>query len=183
MIRVVLLFVFLFVGCYNPSWAQDQNVGKFVSMPSEIFNFHVVSAGIMRGSQPSAQDLVLLKRHAGLKTILSLNDNQQTNEQESSTAGELGVGFINIPMSALDEQGPDKIKSCLDIINDKSRQPIFIHCQAGKDRTCLVMAAYRIKYGHWSLAEALSEMLLYGYDRASFPVMEWSLRKFARSIN
>jgi len=181
--RILLFFLFLSIGCCNNSWAQDQAADKVAPLPAKIFNFHVVSPGIMRGSQPSTQDLMLLKERAGLKTILSLNDNQQTNEQESFAASQIGVGFINIPMSALDEQAPDKIKACLAIINDKSRHPIFIHCQAGKDRTGLIMAAYRVKYGHWSLSEALNEMLLYGYDRVNFPAMELSLRKWAQRIN
>jgi protein tyrosine/serine phosphatase len=85
--------------------------------------------------------------------------------------------FINIPMEAEQEQGTEKIQECLDIITDKARQPIFVHCHGGKDRTSLIFAAYRIKYDHWGIEDAYKEMLAYGYNE-NFYNLNKSLRNW-----
>jgi tyrosine-protein phosphatase SIW14 len=178
--KFIFLFILLIISANRSFCAEDKTTERVVSLPRAIFNFHVVDSGVMRGSRPSGEALALLKNHAGLKTILSLDNNEQLNQGEKEMAESLGIRFINIPMHSSEEQEPAKIESCLDIINDKSNQPIFIHCQAGKDRTGLIMAAYRIKYEHWTLDEALREMLLYGYDRGCCRNLEKSLENWAK---
>jgi tyrosine-protein phosphatase SIW14 len=41
-------------------------------------------------------------------------------------------------------------------------QPVFVHCQAGKDRTGLVVAVYRILVDGWSVDDAISERKTFG---------------------
>ncbi|MDP2927460.1 MAG: dual specificity protein phosphatase family protein [Candidatus Omnitrophota bacterium] len=60
-------------------------------------------------------------------------------------------------------------------MHDKSMQPVFVHCQAGKDRTGMICAAYKMKYDNWSLENALFEMLVYGYSRSCCFQLEESL--------
>jgi protein tyrosine phosphatase (PTP) superfamily phosphohydrolase (DUF442 family) len=142
-----------------------------------IVNFHLVAPGIMRGGQSDKEGLLILKEYFDLKTILDLRDGKGIVEWEAKLAKELGIDFINIPMSGAKEQSVEKIEQILNIITDKSRQPIFVHCHAGKDRTGLIFAAYRIKYDHWSIEDAYKEMLGYGFDEAYYQ-MNKSLRKW-----
>jgi len=118
-----------------------------------------------------------LKEYFDLKTVLNLRDGKEIVEWEAKAAKELGIDFINIPMNAAEEQSIEKIERILDIITDKSRQPIFVHCHGGKDRTGLIFAAYRIKYGHWGIEDAYKEMLGYGFDEAYYQINK-SLRKW-----
>jgi protein tyrosine/serine phosphatase len=46
---------------------------------------------------------------------------------------------------------------------DPQRQPIFVHCLHGADRTGMVVAVYRVVVEGWSKEEALREMTLGGY--------------------
>ena len=135
-----------------------------VSAVDRIFNFHFVAPGIMRASQPPMERFEFLKERYNLKTVLSFRQNNQVNEQEKQILKAISVDFINIPMNAGERQSIEKIEKCLNIITDPSRQPILIHCHGGKDRTGLISAAYRIKYNNWSLEDALTEMLAYGYN-------------------
>ena len=148
---------------------------KEVSFVREIFNFHVVAPGIMRSSQPSEAGLKLLKDYCGIKTILNLRDDQEKVEWERQIAEKLGIDFINIPMNGGQKQGAEKIEQCLNIMRDKARQPVLVHCWGGKDRTGMICAAYRMKYENWSLADALFEMLTYGYSRSCCFQLEESL--------
>ena len=44
------------------------------------------------------------------------------------------------------------------IVSDKERQPVFVHCQYGADRTGTMCAAYRIAVQGWTKEEAIEEM-------------------------
>ena len=165
----------MFLGnTYNFSLAEKPTANKEISFVREIFNFHVVAPGVMRGSQPSEASLKLLKDYCGVKTILNLRSDELV-EWERQVVEKLGMDFINIPMNGGQKQGVEKIEQCLNIMRDKARQPVFLHCQAGKDRTGLICAAYKIKYENWSLEEAFFEMLSYGYSRSCCLQLEESL--------
>jgi len=161
--KYFLLFLFLcvasagfFIG--RPAYSKEE------SLACEIPNFHVVAPGVMRGAQPSADALGCLREYYGVKTILDLRDDMTHIEWEKEIVEKQGMLFISIPMNSSQEQGVEKIEQCLGILNDKSKQPVFVHCEAGKDRAGMIVAAYRIKYDNWNIKDALLEMLSYGYD-------------------
>lgn len=180
----LLTLAFILAGTYL--FAEAPLYDREISFPREIFNFHLVAPGIMRGSQPSEKALCLLREYFLAKTILSFRAEKEHNQWEKEIVEKLGMNFINIPMDGRREQGIEKIEQCLAVISNKANQPIFVHCQAGKDRTGMVFAAYRIKYNHWDFKDALQEMLAYGYDRSCCSALERSLiewNKWREKVN
>ncbi len=175
---LLLVTVFLGTACCLAEEVAYSNYDKQVSFPKEIFNFHVVAPNIMRGSQPSEEAFRLLKEYCGVKTILDLRSDIENLEWEKRIVEGLGMNFINIPMSGRQAQAIETIEQCLGIINNKANQPIFVHCQGGKDRTGMIFAAFRMKYDRWSFKEALLEMLVYGYSRSCCMELEKSLIKW-----
>jgi len=173
----VLISIIIFIG-NSHCLAEESAYDKSAWLSREIFNFHVITPNIMRGRQPSEESFKLLRSYCGVKTILNLRSHQQDVEWERAIAEKLALNFINIPMHGNMEQSVETIEQCLDIINDKSNQPIFVHCLGGKDRTGLIFAAYRIKHDNWNLKGALMEMYAYGYDRIRFFNLERSLMKW-----
>jgi protein tyrosine/serine phosphatase len=176
---LILVSILLFSGIYVFSLSERSAYDRSLSFSREIFNFHVVAPNIMRASQPTEEAIRLLKRYCGIKTILNLR-NDNSCKPEEKYVKKLGIKFINIPMDATQEQSIATIEKAIAIINDKANQPIFVHCYAGKDRTGIIFAAYRIKYNNWSMEDALMEMLVYGYDRILFPNLERSLYNWDR---
>ena len=172
--KIFLLTLCLILWSIYPSAEEFVDYGK-VSLAHNIFNFHIVAPNVMRGSQPPEEAFRMLKNHYNVKTILNLRDDKQHNEREREVVEKLGMNFINIPMNGSKKQSIEKIEKCLSIINNESNKPIFVHCQAGKDRTGLIFAAYRIKYDNWSFKDAFTEMLAYGYDRVRCFNLEKSL--------
>ncbi len=152
---------------------------KQPDLSKEIQRYHVVAPGIIRGAQPTDAAFKLLKKNAGVKTIVDLRNEKDLIKKEKKLVEGQGMRFISIPMNGTQEQSPQVINSVLSIITDKARQPIFVHCAAGKDRTGMVFAAYRMKYDHWSQDKAVQEMLSYGYDRKCCSNLEKSLTKWA----
>jgi protein tyrosine/serine phosphatase len=51
----------------------------------------------------------------------------------------------------------------LQVVTDKSKQPIFVHCQHGADRTGTMVAIYRIIVEGWSKEEAIKELTEGGF--------------------
>ena len=56
----------------------------------------------------------------------------------------------------------------LKIVTDENRQPVFIHCQYGADRTGVMCAVYRIAVDGWSKPQAIGEMTKGGFGFHSF---------------
>ena len=63
------------------------------------------------------------------------------------------------PWAPEDEQ----IIRFLQIVSDKKRSPVFVHCMHGSDRTGTMCAAYRIVMEGWGNQEAIDEMVEGGF--------------------
>lgn len=51
----------------------------------------------------------------------------------------------------------------LQIVTDKNRQPVFVHCEHGADRTGTLCAAYRVAVDGWTKQQAVDEMTQGGF--------------------
>jgi len=156
-----------------------QTVSRKPIMVRVITNFHMVTPGILRGAQPNDQALGYLKSIASVKTVLNLRNETNLVAHEKQVVESLGMTYISIPMIGTNAQDPGAIDAALAVLTSQGLQPVFIHCMAGKDRTGLVLAAYRVRYEHWLLDDAIQEMLLYGYDRGCCSNLESSLKLWA----
>jgi protein tyrosine/serine phosphatase len=57
----------------------------------------------------------------------------------------------------------DQVIHFLQIVTDKNRTPVFVHCMRGADRTGTMCAIYRIAVQGWSRPEAIEEMTKGGF--------------------
>lgn len=140
-------------------------------------NFHVVAPGIWRSAQPNSESLRRMKSY-GLKTIVNLRFDGETEPWENKLAGELDIRYFHFPISA-DRIVPSKtIDAILPILSDRERQPVLIHCAAGKDRTGTIIAAYKLKNTAWSFRDIYQEMKMYGFNEAYLPMLT-TLRRWS----
>jgi protein tyrosine/serine phosphatase len=115
-------------------------------------NLHKVSDGLYRGAQPTAEGIKELEK-LGVKTIVCLRD----NHSDKDLIGDAKIAYEHIPMKTWDVEKDDVVRF-LKIATDKSRQPVFVHCQHGSDRTGTMCAAYRVVVDGWTKKEAIDEM-------------------------
>ncbi len=130
----------------------DQKVLKEIS----INNFEQVNEHILRGAAPSDQNIRLLAK-SGVKTILDLRMPGPAVEHESAMANQLGVNYIHIPLGFT---SPDlsEMKRILAILNQSEKQPVFVHCRQGADRTGMTIGMYRRIHDKWEFKKTYGEM-------------------------
>ena len=117
-----------------------------------IKNFGQVSPEIWRGGKPTPEGMHWLADR-GVKTIIDL---QMADESADVPKG---VRYVPIRVSMWQ-------CDCVDVAAvmraiEQSPKPVFIHCVAGRDRTGLAVAAWRMAHG-MSAAAAIAEMERFG---------------------
>lgn len=115
-------------------------------------NLHRVNDGYYRGAQPSAEGMAELSR-LGIKTVINL----RAVTSDRSKLGTLPLGYEHISFKAWHAEDEDVVRF-LKLATDPEKQPIFVHCQHGADRTGTMTAVYRIVVQGWSKDEAIAEM-------------------------
>ena len=152
------LLAMLLTACYTPSMAPDRP-GVPSGIP--IRNFARVSDGLYRGAQPDPAGFQAL-RELGVCTVVSF----RTSHSDHAMAEAEGLSVVDVPMRAfLDSDPPtdDAVRTFFDTVLDPARQPVFVHCAYGKDRTGVMCALYRIEVEGWTSERALEEMRSFGF--------------------
>jgi len=115
-------------------------------------NFYRVSDGLYRGAQPNREGFRELKA-LGIKTVVNL----RSYHSDRANAEAAGLGYEHIFMKAWHPED-DEVVRFLRIVGDRSKAPVFVHCQHGADRTGVMIAIYRVAIQGWSKDEAIAEM-------------------------
>lgn len=150
-----------------------------------IENLQKATEGIFRGARPISTDEMQTIAKMGIKNIIDLqggdvnykhwkliswNEPGELPESiaaEKSVSNSLNMGFLNVPLDSLDPITVDEdkaIDAVLDFMHNKANQPLYIHCEHGKDRTGLIVALYKIKYEGMSVQNAYNEWVNLGHD-------------------
>ncbi len=107
-------------------------------------NLYKVNDRLYRGAQPEAEGFKELKK-LGVKTVLNL----RASHSDSELLEDAGLDYVHIEMQPWDVEY-DEVKQALQIIMDESKQPVFVHCKHGADRTGVVIAAWRLTADGWT---------------------------------
>jgi protein tyrosine/serine phosphatase len=149
-------------------------------------NFRVIEPGaVYRGGRPPAGGVDALAK-AGVRTIVDLQGGDLDNgslrhlvvrlepgeaaeaiaaEEQAATAG--GMHFASRPINSLRRLTPEEVTTIMGVLalmHDPAAQPVYLHCEHGKDRTGIVSALYRVRYNGWTPAAAHDEMVAAGHS-------------------
>jgi protein tyrosine/serine phosphatase len=110
-----------------------------------------------------------------VKTIIDLRD----KHSDKDILGDAKIALEPIPMRPWNPKETDVVRF-LRIVTDKTRQPIFVHCEHGADRTGTMCAIYRVAIDGWSKQQAIDEMTQGGFGFHSVWV---NLPKFIEKLD
>jgi len=132
-----------------------------------------VSESLWRGSRLDCEAIADLKIQ-GFKLIVNLC---AENDNDHKPGALYNIKTIHIPI--LDNQSP-KVHQVLEFLNavgNPISQPAYVHCQAGKGRTGVMIACYRIVAQKWDVEVAVEEAKNFGM---AMPNQAEFIRNFAR---
>jgi protein tyrosine/serine phosphatase len=124
-------------------------------------NFARISPTLYRGAQPTEEGFRQLKA-MGVKTVIDFRSFHSTKKQVEAA----GMTAMELPLKADFGSVPpteDELKTFFKAVLDPARQPVYIHCAFGKDRTGTMAAVYRLEVDGWTPEEAMQEMEAFGY--------------------
>ena len=137
--------------------------------PKAFPNIHIANFGQMderfyRGAQPTQEDYKALKE-MGINTVIDLRKDAESYSK--STVESLGMKYVNIPMTGWTTNDKD-VADFLKAANDPANGKLYVHCAAGKHRTGLAGAIYRLETYGWDYDTAYKEMKNYEYYSGMF---------------
>lgn len=172
MIRIRIALVFLLAplvpGC-GPEGGDSKPNGTSTNRPFAqrlpgvpgVENFARLNPNLYRGAQPTEEGFRQLKA-MGIKTVIDFRSHHTTKAKVEAA----GMTAVEIPLKADLESVPptdDELRKYFDVLLDPARQPVYIHCAFGKDRTGTMAAVYRLEVDGWTPEEAMQEMQAFGY--------------------
>lgn len=162
----VALFFFSFSALAQTSPSAFPNI--------KITNFGQMDERYYRGAQPEPGDYAALKA-LGINTVVDLRNDPTDYEKKEVEA--LGMKYVNIPMSGWKYAKDTQVDEFMKLMNNPETGVVYVHCKAGRHRTGLTGAVYRLeKYG-WDYDKAYKEMK--NYDYSSWPV-HFNIKSYVR---
>lgn len=129
-----------------------------------VHHFGVVVDGVLyRSAQPDPRQWQQLHHRYGIRTVINLRD-PETDEAwalfEKKFCAENGIRLVNLPVGP-DRLTAEELRTVVETVSDPASQPVLVHCELGKSRTGVVIAAYRIVAQGWSDEAAIAESQRY----------------------
>lgn len=135
-------------------------------------NFQRVEDNIYRGGAPNQKDLEMLNDVYHIKRVISLDQNVAA--QIAPFLKQVKIEQITVPLNSSDVGMTDALNLLSRNIVTwlTTKQPVYIHCLHGKDRTGLAIALFRIKHDNWSVNQAINEAKKFGYGSGLSPATQ-----------
>lgn len=145
---------------------------------SEVVNVSGKAHTLFRGAQPDWDGYDDLATFMGVTTVFKLNYNDRDHD----------VSYGNIPnwhRVAMQPYSPIK-SQILNLVKDISMAlltgNVFLHCTYGRDRTGLVIAAYRITVEGWTYDEAYEDMTRFAGGGMKMPFFDEEFVMFLKEL-
>lgn len=120
--------------------------------------FYRVDAGVFRSAQPSAAQFLELQQRWGIRSVIKLN-----SDSEGLDVVPPGMKVYYHPIDAFGEPSREQLAAIARDL-DTAAGPVLVHCEAGRDRTGIVIALYRVRHGS-APADAWAEAMRFGFRR------------------
>jgi hypothetical protein len=122
-----------------------------------------VSALVSRGERPDAVKLATLSAGGHHATV---NLCAEVDGGDTAAIVAAGLGAVlrtrHVPITDMEPPTIAQLIDILDLLSAPGAELTYVHCEAGKGRTGVVIACYRMAVMGWSAADALVEAANFG---------------------
>jgi hypothetical protein len=136
-----------------------------------------LSGLVARGQRPDAgklSDLAVRRRYRA--TINLCAEMTEGDGPAIAAAGLTGVlRTFHVPVTDMEPPTVAQVTDILDLLSGPAAELAYVHCEAGKARTGVAIACYRMAVTGWSTADALTEAINFG---CSVPGQQAFIREF-----
>ena len=133
-------------------------------------HFDTVKPGLFyRSGQLNADQLAEVVRRYGIRTVVNFQRPNRAVEAERALAKQLGVDFLNLPMSGDGFGQESQFREVLAALDDPDRRPVLAHCARGTCRTGAAVALYRYERDGWTVDDVAAEMQRQSYQDGWLP--------------
>lgn len=141
--------------------------GRILAKIEDLPNFHEVHPFLYRSGEPTEAGLKTAHDKYHINTIVDLRGAKKWTDVEKSWAKQLGITYINLPMTA---EPPTKkqVETMMKAIRsarDKNQGAVLVHCAHGSDRTGCMIGIWRVTEDNYSYDEAYKEMRKYWFGQ------------------
>jgi protein tyrosine/serine phosphatase len=124
-----------------------------------VQNFGLVTELYLRGGAVTPDGVDRLASR-GVKTIIDLRDKPSPGEPEACKRN--GITYYKFPMDGSVTPEDKVVNEILSIIQS-AKEPVYVHCSAGKHRAGTIAALYRLRVQGWTKDRAWAEQQSYGF--------------------
>lgn len=152
-------------------------VGELTGLRYPVSKYEFkVSDGLTRGSRIDDPKGYEKLKQQGFKGIVDL-----TLEGTNDAKGGKAAGLNTLNVKILDNSAPTQkqVKQFLDFATDPKNSPCYVHCEAGKGRTGVAVASYRMAVEGWPPEKAIAEAKKFG---CTLPDQVEFLQKFGKDL-
>jgi tyrosine-protein phosphatase SIW14 len=142
-----------------PASQPDHAIARKLTV-NGVKNFGEVTPFLYRGAQPSHEGFEELAKKMGVQVVVNARPTRNNREEQEVT--KLGMKYVHIPWCCMRPKD-EILAKFLTTMRENSSQKVFVHCQLGKDRTGMMIAAYRMAEQGWTAPEAMHEMQAFGF--------------------
>lgn len=161
-----MVFALVVVSYAQPGAQPNTQLGAqpvpqpVVDSGSGLKNFGKINDHLYRGAKPEGDGYRRLAAF-GIKTIIDLRDDADFHSRRLAEGA--GLQYINIALSSHHPPTEAESDHFLKLVNDEKNWPVYVHCAAGRHRTGILMAIYRMEMDGWDANQAYQEMKEYKF--------------------
>lgn len=139
------------------------------SSQAQPYHFQTVTPGILyRSGVLRPGNLEEMLARYGIRTVVNLRSVDERTEgqwyaNERAICQRAGARLVDMPIE-YDVPSDRQIDQWIELLEDRGRRPILIHCAQGVMRTGLMVAVYEMEFLNKSNRQALADMPLFGHD-------------------
>jgi protein-tyrosine phosphatase len=140
-----------------------------------------VSETVARGQRPDGAKLTDLAGQHGYRATVNLcAEDDGGDSPEISGAGLADVlRTWHVPVTDMESPTIDQLTGLLDLLSGPDTGLTYVHCEAGKGRTGVVIACHRMAVMGWSIDDAVTEAVNFG---CCIPAQQAFIREFGELL-